>query len=316
MHKLKALLRRRNHSDDDLFAETTSTTRIRLPHARKSLESLRGPTTMENFRYSSHGSYSRRDKHAAEPQPDTNRPAGDSISHPPMNKDRCVGEQTKPRPRYSPPERSSELGRRVLKGLERDRHKSGCSTSQVATAERSRDARAETSGKKEYDPVDRPGQNESALSELPDDQNTCVLTEETNGPVAENSNSQTVKEHIPERITNNTDTDTTKSYAQAVTHETICSHVHEITEEHVYREIHNHDVYHRIQPVYDVEILPARHFVLDPDGGLVEVSEDDLPDCTGLNEKWYVGKKVPRVVPSSSKDEEESPMDPIEGNGD
>ncbi|KAI1469513.1 uncharacterized protein F4812DRAFT_470432 [Daldinia caldariorum] len=57
------------------------------------------------------------------------------------------------------------------------------------------------------------------------------------------------------------DTDQTITYAPAVTHETIRPHVHEIMEEQIYREIHNHDVYHRIQPVYDVEILPARHFV-------------------------------------------------------
>lgn len=71
-----------------------------------------------------------------------------------------------------------------------------------------------------------------------------------------------------------------------VTHETIKPHSHEIIQERIYREIHNHDIYHYIQPVYQTEILPARHFVHNAQGDLVEVPADKLPECTGANQRW------------------------------
>ncbi|KAK3313238.1 hypothetical protein B0H66DRAFT_632321 [Apodospora peruviana] len=65
--------------------------------------------------------------------------------------------------------------------------------------------------------------------------------------------------------------------APAVTHEVVRPHVHEVVEEQVSREIHTHDVYHRIQPVKEVEVQAPRHFVPDAaTGGLVEVSEEDV----------------------------------------
>lgn len=70
--------------------------------------------------------------------------------------------------------------------------------------------------------------------------------------------------------------------------------MHHITEEQIYREIHNYDVYHRIQPVRQTEVLPTRHFIPSPNGhGLIEVSEDQLPDCTGINQAWFIGTKEP-----------------------
>jgi hypothetical protein len=78
--------------------------------------------------------------------------------------------------------------------------------------------------------------------------------------------------------------------------------VHEIKEERIYREIHDHDVYHRIQPVYDVEVLPARHFVPGPDGNLVEVSEDKLPDFTSTDKKWPLGENPLYTISSHPKD--------------
>lgn len=77
----------------------------------------------------------------------------------------------------------------------------------------------------------------------------------------------------------------------AVTHEVIKPTEHHIREEQIHREIHYHDVYHRIQPVYETEVLPTRHFVPDPKAnGLIEVSEDQLPDCTGVNQRWFIGE--------------------------
>lgn len=66
------------------------------------------------------------------------------------------------------------------------------------------------------------------------------------------------------------------------------THQHEVIEERIYREIHNHDVYRYIQPVYQTEILPARHFVYNTNNELVEVSVDQLPECTGAKQRWAV----------------------------
>ncbi|RYP05783.1 hypothetical protein DL764_003552 [Monosporascus ibericus] len=85
------------------------------------------------------------------------------------------------------------------------------------------------------------------------------------------------------------DVDAVISYNPAVTHETIRPEVHETKEEQIYRQVHNYDVYHRIQPVYDVEILPPKHFVPGPDGTLTEVSEQDLA-CTGPPQRWHIAK--------------------------
>lgn len=76
---------------------------------------------------------------------------------------------------------------------------------------------------------------------------------------------------------------------------------HEIIEERITRDIHTHEVRHVIQPVYEVEVRPARHYVPGPDGKLVEVSEKDLPDCTGANQRWYAGQQEPATDPALSK---------------
>ncbi|CAJ2503433.1 Uu.00g108270.m01.CDS01 [Anthostomella pinea] len=102
--------------------------------------------------------------------------------------------------------------------------------------------------------------------------------------------------------------DTTKvhqdiTHAPAVTHETVRPQVHEIVEEQIHREIHNHDVYHQILPVYDLEVLPARHFVRDADGGLVEMSESDFPEYTGANQRWYIGERLSNETPRTGQEQ-------------
>ncbi|KAI0015193.1 hypothetical protein F4780DRAFT_784396 [Xylariomycetidae sp. FL0641] len=92
-------------------------------------------------------------------------------------------------------------------------------------------------------------------------------------------------------LASTTDVDQQTRYAPAVTHETVRPHVHEVVHEQIHRDIHTHDVYRYIQPVHDVEFLPARHFVLDPaDGGsssLREVAEAELPPaCAGPDAAW------------------------------
>ncbi|CAI6247312.1 unnamed protein product [Periconia digitata] len=79
--------------------------------------------------------------------------------------------------------------------------------------------------------------------------------------------------------------------APAVQHEVVKPKEHEIVEERIFREIHNHEVYHRILPVHDVEILPARHFVHDPNGKLIEVSGDPFPHLAGVEKRWEINRK-------------------------
>jgi hypothetical protein len=56
---------------------------------------------------------------------------------------------------------------------------------------------------------------------------------------------------------------------------------HEICEERITREIHTHDVFHRILPVIETEILPPKHYVPSSDGkGLVEIPEHMVPGRT------------------------------------
>lgn len=63
----------------------------------------------------------------------------------------------------------------------------------------------------------------------------------------------------------------------AVTHETIIPVEKHVREENITREIHNHDVYHFIQPVVDVEVRPAKHYLQNEEGELIELPPDDIP---------------------------------------
>lgn len=101
-------------------------------------------------------------------------------------------------------------------------------------------------------------------------------------------------------LSDTVDVDKTTSYAPAVTHEIIKPHTHEIITEEIHRTIHNHSVYHYIQPVYSLEILPTRHFVLsstDPPH-LIEIPESQIPpSSTPENQRWYIGTRP--VSPSA-----------------
>ena len=76
-------------------------------------------------------------------------------------------------------------------------------------------------------------------------------------------------------------------------HETITKDVHHIREEVITREVHNHEIYHRILPVIDVEVLPARHFLPVEGGGLVEVSADEVPS-RGRN--WVIAETASKIA--------------------
>ncbi|KAH6657251.1 hypothetical protein BKA67DRAFT_655527 [Truncatella angustata] len=87
-------------------------------------------------------------------------------------------------------------------------------------------------------------------------------------------------------LTDTVDTDQYTYQAPAVTHEVVRPHIHEITHKEIHRDIHNHEYRHYIQPVFEQEFLPARHFVPDEEGNLQEVSAKDLegiPGCSGAH---------------------------------
>lgn len=68
------------------------------------------------------------------------------------------------------------------------------------------------------------------------------------------------------------DVDVYTRYAPAVTHETVIPEIRHVEEKVVTREIHNYDIFHRILPIKEIEVLPARHFVRDPTtGDLTEI---------------------------------------------
>jgi hypothetical protein len=55
----------------------------------------------------------------------------------------------------------------------------------------------------------------------------------------------------------------------------------ELREEVITREIHTHDIFHRILPVIETVVLPTKHYVPTPDGkGLREVPENMIPGRT------------------------------------
>ncbi|KIW15553.1 hypothetical protein PV08_05601 [Exophiala spinifera] len=69
----------------------------------------------------------------------------------------------------------------------------------------------------------------------------------------------------PGSSTHQTDVET--AWQPAVTREVVKEHTVEIVQEQVTREIHVHHYYTHIQPIRAVEVLPARHFIVDPATG-------------------------------------------------
>ncbi|KAL2039811.1 hypothetical protein N7G274_007211 [Stereocaulon virgatum] len=88
------------------------------------------------------------------------------------------------------------------------------------------------------------------------------------------------------------DTLVTEKVAPAVVHETVHRDIHHVREEQITRDIHNHDVYHRILPVIDVEVLPPRHFLPVEGGGLVEISASEVP---GRGNNWVIAETASKI---------------------
>ncbi|KAI4277846.1 MAG: hypothetical protein LQ337_001482 [Flavoplaca oasis] len=98
---------------------------------------------------------------------------------------------------------------------------------------------------------------------------------------------------VADRAKGNTyDTEVIEKVAPAVVHETVHDNVHHVREERITKEIHNHDIYHRILPIIDVEVLPPRHFLPVEGGGLVEISGKEVP---GRGNNWVVAETASKI---------------------
>ncbi|KAK4202325.1 hypothetical protein QBC40DRAFT_169534 [Triangularia verruculosa] len=123
------------------------------------------------------------------------------------------------------------------------------------------------------------------------------ISEQNGNAVAENETRERLN------TTSTEDVDTETSFAPAVVQEVVKPHVHEIRQEEIHRDIHVHTNHTIIQPVFDLEALPPKHFVPDENGNLVEVSESDLPACTGQNAQWHIAAgPVPRSLETQQHD--------------
>jgi len=92
------------------------------------------------------------------------------------------------------------------------------------------------------------------------------------------------------------DDDKDVTWAPAVTHEVVKPHEHELVQHKIFREIHNYEHHHYIQPVYDIEVLPPRHWISNPNGdGLIEISADEIPSRTGNNRRWKIVVEEPEL---------------------
>lgn len=99
----------------------------------------------------------------------------------------------------------------------------------------------------------------------------------------------------------------------AVTHETVVPKVRNIREEQITREIHTHDVFHRILPVIETEILPTKHYIRNSAGGLTEIPASDVP---GRQEHWRIEESPRSSNTSFSADSVAPPAIPIDrGHG-
>ncbi|KAI1770000.1 hypothetical protein F4818DRAFT_434584 [Hypoxylon cercidicola] len=280
MRRLKGLLRRRSFDDGSTGSTNTDNRRIAPLDTRRSLDTRKHHGNSENS-HRSHQSTNISPK-AKEPGP-TETPL-DTISEVHSQANQLEDTETDITPN---PISSRETTREKRPGNPSARILNNESIDSLAmSVEKEKATAPETYDSESHDP-----------EEVYED---CLETPSLHGVID---------------LTNTVDTDEITTHAPAVTHETVRPHIHEIVEEQIYRDIHNHEVYHRIQPIYDVEFLPARHFVPGREGGLVEMSEDDLPDCTGPNQKWQLSKRSPLCrVPSPSKDSPELPELALEQN--
>lgn len=95
------------------------------------------------------------------------------------------------------------------------------------------------------------------------------------------------------------DTDVQKTWSPAVIHEKRIVNTHEIVQRAITREIHNHHIFHRVLPIMDIEVLPARHFVLDENGGLVEIPAEEAPVESPERLHQLISETVANMMPKT-----------------
>ncbi|RDW69821.1 hypothetical protein BP6252_08841 [Coleophoma cylindrospora] len=99
-----------------------------------------------------------------------------------------------------------------------------------------------------------------------------------NGALAEGAKEKPSLKGVVD-LTNTVDTNVRTKQAP-VTHEHVTPRVHHVREEAITREIHTHDVFHRVLPVIETEILPTKHYIQTSDGKLIEIPADQIPGRT------------------------------------
>ncbi|KAK4494327.1 hypothetical protein PRZ48_014625 [Zasmidium cellare] len=97
------------------------------------------------------------------------------------------------------------------------------------------------------------------------------------------------------------DTHVETNWAPAVTHEDRTVNTHEIIQHAITREIHNHHIFHRILPIVDVEVLPARHFVPTEGGGLEEITAADAPVDSTERLQQLISEAVASMLPKTEE---------------
>ena len=112
-----------------------------------------------------------------------------------------------------------------------------------------------------------------------------------------NERSRDLPAELPLNLRNTEDTIFHGRQARAVVHETIEQPVHEVKHQVHERDIHEHEVYHRILPVQEVEVRPARHFVEDAHGGRHEISPDSIPSRAPTNIDRLLREGVKQATP-------------------
>ena len=90
-------------------------------------------------------------------------------------------------------------------------------------------------------------------------------------------------------------------HAPAVTHEVIKKERQEVFQKVITRETHDYHIYHRILPIIDIEVLPARHFV-PIEAGYVEIAEEELPGRTRDKVNWAIAEMVSKRTPAESRE--------------
>lgn len=108
------------------------------------------------------------------------------------------------------------------------------------------------------------------------------------------------KTEIPEHLRlppgfnlqNTEQTHVSEEWRPAVTHENILKQRTEIIQEEITRDIHMHHYFTYLQPIKVVEILPPKHFLLDPETGV----KTEIPAPSG----WALPASMQPVSPDAS----------------